>query len=91
MRKLWNDEYGFAVNKFLKGLAKALLFICPLSFAFGFIVWGGLGFREQYIPLCLGGSVAFAIVCFFGAVSLLWLAALGNNVAKIRQQGENNK
>lgn len=91
MKKLWNDEYGFAVNKFLKALAKVLLVLCPLSFAVGFIVWGGLGFREQYIPLCLGGSVALAVVCFFGAVNLLWLATLGNNVAKIRQQGENSK
>ena len=90
MKKLWNDEYGFVVNKFLKGLAKILLVLCPLSFAVGFIVWGGMGFREQYIPLCLGGSVALAIVCFLGAVHLLWLATLGNNVAKIRklQEGE---
>jgi hypothetical protein len=91
MKKLWNDEYGFAVNKFLKGLAKILLVFCPLSFAAGFIVWGGMGFDEWVLPACLGGSVAFAIICFLGAVNLLWLATLGNNVAKIRQQGESDK
>ena len=85
---MWNDEYGFAVNKLLKALAKVLLVLSPLSFAIGFVVWGGMGFGEQYIPLCLGVSAAAAAVCFFGAVHLLWLATLGNNVAVIRQKQE---
>jgi len=88
MKKLWHDEYGFEVNHVLKMLAKMLLVVSPLSLVAGFIWWGNWGFDEREFAVCLGSGAVVAVVCFFGAIHLLWLASLGNNVAKIRIQQE---
>jgi len=91
MKNLWNDEYGFGVNKFLKELAKVLLIISLLPCVVGLIWWGARnGFYDEDIGAFLGG-VVLTIVCFFGAIILFWMSALGKNVAKIRQQGERNE
>jgi len=93
MNKLWNDEYGFEVNKFLKGLAKFLFGAAVVIVGLGTII-GLLSFMDfmywysnhWYLPIV--GGVIIAFICFLGAVNLLWLATLGNNVAIIRQQQE---
>lgn len=92
-KRLFNDEYGFTVNRFLRKLAKFLLVLAPILLVVVFIIGAALaGTGNQGLGVAMIiNSFVIAFVCFLGAVNLLWFATLGNNVAVIRQQGEKGK
>ena len=89
-KRLFHDEYGFTVNRFLRGLAKFLLVLAPIlliaMFITGIVLIGD--YEEILGTILIINSFVIAFACFLGAVNLMWLATLGNNVAVMRQQGE---
>ena len=90
MGELWSDKSGVTVNGFLRALARILFVLCPLFLVVGLFWWGSWGFDGIDFAPSLGRCGIYAIICFFSAIGLLWLSTLGNNVAKIVQQGESD-
>lgn len=86
-KRLFNDEYGFTVNRVLRGFAKFLMILAPIILVISLIA-GIAQIEESPGPIVLIVGIATAVACFLGAVNLLWFATLGNNVAVMRQQGE---
>ncbi len=86
---LFNDEYGFTVNRVLRGSAIALFIIAPIWFIIALIV--GIDMIENSgilaATIIIGGLI-MAVTWIFNAIVLLWFATLGNNVAVMRQQSE---
>jgi hypothetical protein len=90
-KKLWgrlfNDEYGFETNKFLKTLAKILLIVGCVVLVIGVI--GGLVTMIDSGALVGSIIILAAVIVFFisliGAVNILWFVSIGNNVMHIRQ------
>lgn len=88
---LFNDEYGFTVNRALRGGAIALFIVAPICFIIAFIV-GIVMIEDSGIlaaTIIIGGLIT-AVTWIFNAIVLLWFATLGNNVAVMRQQSEKN-
>lgn len=89
---LFNDEYGFTVNRVLRGSAIALFIIVPIWFIIALIV--GIDMIENSGILAatiIIGGLTMAVTWVFNAIVLLWLATLGNNVAVMRKQSEQDK
>ncbi len=86
-KRLFHDEYGFTVNRFLRIVAKILMILAPVMLVLAVIL---TIIEEQFGPIIIPAGIILALACFFGAVNLLWFATLGNNVAVMRQQSEKN-
>lgn len=89
---LFNDEYGFTVNRALRGGAIALFIVAPICFIIALIV--GIAMIEDSgilaATIIIGGLI-MAVTWIFNAIVLLWFATLGNNVAVMRKQSEQDK
>ena len=92
-KRLFHDEYGFTANRVLRGFAKFLMILAPIDLIALFIVGAALaGTGNEVIGvIVIISSFVVAFACFIGAVNLLWRATLGNNVAVMRKQSEQDK
>ena len=91
--RLWNDENGTVVNHFLRGFAKVLMVLTPIV-GVALIIIGAfvaMDVNEVLGAVMIIGSPILMFISFVQSVMWLWIATLGNNVAVMRQQGEQDK